>query len=268
VTGQKIRTTQTDGATARAVRQKFCKVKRPSHVYNDSVGTGADPAFSPGKDQTTMRNLLTTAFVLALTGVAAPLALAQDKDKDGFTPLFNGKDFTGWQTIVAGKDTDPAKVWAIKDGVIQTISTPNGYFYTDKSYKNFVLRYDWMYPQDQPKNSSMNSGLLLHIQGQHKVWPKCIEAQGRLMDHGKVFALGGAKASDVKFNADAHKTAVKPQGEWNTTEVTAKSDGTIIVKINGIEVASCKSDLVEGPFGFQAEGAYIHFKNIRLKSLD
>lgn len=215
-----------------------------------------------------MRTLLTTAFVLGLTLASARVALAQDKDQESFTPLFNGKDFTGWKTIIASKDNDPAKVWAIKDGVIQTISTPNGYFYTDKSFKNFVLRYDWMYPKEQPEKTTMNSDLLLHIQGNHKIWPKCIEAQGRLMDHGKVFALGGANATNVKFDAKAHKEAVKPQGEWNTTEVTAKADGTIIVKINGIEVASCKSDIVDGPFGFQAEGSYIHLKNIRIKSLD
>ncbi len=53
-----------------------------------------------------MKKLLLLLSSLALI-TAAP---AQDKDADGFTPLFNGKDLTGW-------DGDP-KRWKVEDGLV------------------------------------------------------------------------------------------------------------------------------------------------------
>ena len=38
-------------------------------------------------------------------------------------------------------------------------------------------------------------------------------------------------------------------------------------KINGTEVSSGKSDLTEGPIGFQSEGALIEFKYIKIKEM-
>ena len=50
----------------------------------------------------------------------------------------------------------------VKDGEIQVSGQPYGYFYTDKPYKNYVIRYSWTYPKDQPEKTTMNSGLLVH----------------------------------------------------------------------------------------------------------
>jgi hypothetical protein len=70
------------------------------------------------------------------------VAAAADKDEDGFQALFNGKDFTGWKTFLP-KNEDPDKTWSIKDGEIVCTGHPNGYFYTEKPYKNYVIRYEW-----------------------------------------------------------------------------------------------------------------------------
>ena len=211
---------------------------------------------------------------LRLLAVCAALqftpAFAEEKKADdGFTPLFNGKDLSGWKTFFATKDADPAKTLTVKDGVLHCNGKPNGYFYTEKSFKNYVIRYDWRYPAEQPEKTTLNSGLLVHIKEPHKVWPNCIEAQGRYMDHGKIYFMGFSKDAKKESKDDdaARKKALKPKEEWHTTEMTCNADGTIVVKINGIEVASGKSELTEGPIGFQSEGAAIDFRNIRIKEL-
>jgi hypothetical protein len=196
---------------------------------------------------------------------AACAAAEEKKAEEGFMPLFNGKDLTGWKTFLANKDADPAKTWSVKDGVIHCTGKPNGYFYSDKSFKNYVIRYDWRYPAEQPEKTTLNSGLLVHIQEPHKVWPKCIEAQGAYANHGKIYFVSGAKKINETEDTAARKKALKPKEEWQTTEVTCGADGTITVKINGIEVATGKSELTEGPIGFQSEGAAIEFRNIRIK---
>ncbi|MFO0969727.1 MAG: DUF1080 domain-containing protein [Gemmataceae bacterium] len=211
------------------------------------------------------RSLLLAVFV----GLLAPLATVHGGDDKGFKPLFNGKDTTGWKFFLADKKADPAKTFEVKDGEIQVTGFPNGYFYTDGSHKNYVLRFSWTYPKDQPKKTTMNSGCLLHIQEPHKIWPKSVESQGRYMDHGKFFFIGFGKEDKKEdhFDAAAQKKTIKASYEWNTTEITAKGDGSIEVKINGAVVNSGKSDLTSGPIGFQSEGARIHFKDIMIKEL-
>jgi hypothetical protein len=210
--------------------------------------------------------------VLPLLALAAALcwlgaAPADDKDDKDFKPLFNGKDFTGLK-FEMGK-SDPMKTWSVKEGVIICTGRPNGYIYTDKSYKNYVIRYDWQYARPEAlkedKDFNGNSGLLVHMQEPHKVWPKCVEVQGMNKDHGHIFAIGGAKGQ-YSVDKQAQMKAIKPVGQWNTTEVISK-DGELTAKINGTEVSKGKGDLTEGPIGLQSEGAEIHFRNIKIKEL-
>ena len=200
--------------------------------------------------------------LLALAGVFVLLNAVSAQD-EGFTSLFNGKDMTGWKFEIDKKKdakADPAKVFTVKEGMIVVSGSPFGYFYTDKSYKNYTLRFDWQYPK-----KSGNSGLLVHIQSPHKVWPKSVEVQGMHKDHGKIFAIGGAKGT-FKTDTAAQKKAIKDVGQWNTTEVICK-DGEITSKINDIQVSTGKGELTDGPFGFQSEGIELWFKNIRIKEM-
>jgi uncharacterized protein (TIGR03000 family) len=189
---------------------------------------------------------------------------------DGFKDLFNGKNLDGWKTFLKEEGADPSKTFVVKNGEIQVSGAPFGYFYTDKSYKNYVIRYDWTYPKDQPEKTTMNSGLLVHIQEPHKVWPKSVEPQGRYKDHGKLFFPGFDKEAktEQKFDEAAQQKALKPSYEWNTTEATCKADGSITVKINGTLVTTGRTELTQGQIGFQSEGARIHFRNIKIKLLD
>ncbi len=213
----------------------------------------------------TLRKVVGLATFAALT-----LFCAQAKAGGKFRPLFNGKDLTGWKVFLGGKG-DPEKSIVVRDGEIQVTGVrPNGYFYTEKPYKNYVLRYTWRYPKEQPKKTSMNSGCLIHIQKPHKVWPQSVEPQCRYSDHGKLYFIGLNRKkhkTEQDFNKKAQKKALKPSHEWNTTEVTAKADGSVEVRINGTLVNTGSSTLTSGPIGFQCEGARIHFKDIEIKDL-
>jgi hypothetical protein len=218
----------------------------------------------------TIRCLLACTSLLAAVSLAA-VAADDKKDDEGFTPLFNGKDLTGWKTVLdpKKKDITPQDIWSVKDGVIVCTGKVNGYLYSEKSFKDYIIRYDWRYKRpDQVTDEEKflgNSGLLVHIQGEPKLWPRCVEVQGMNRDHGKIIGVGGAKATS-KFDREALKKARKPVGEWNTTEAVIQG-GNILAKVNGSEVDAGKCDLTEGQIGFQSEGAEIHFRNILLKEL-
>jgi hypothetical protein len=214
--------------------------------------------------------IVTALRIVTALGILAGAASLNSRadDGDGFATLFNGKDLSGWKTLVAGK-ADSGKTFFVRDGVIVVSGSPAGYFYTDKSFKNYVLRFDWRYkrPADLTDEEKFggNSGLLVHIQLPHRVWPKCVEVQGENRTHGNIFAIEGAKGK-FTFDRKALKKVRNPVGDWNTTEVICR-DGAITSKVNGTQVSTGKGDLTEGPFGFQSEGAELHFKNIKIKTL-
>jgi hypothetical protein len=218
-----------------------------------------------------MKSKIVSLLSILFVSFAGSVRAGDDK---GFQPIFNGKDLTGWKTHF-GKDPkrdtgDPKTAIVVKDGEIQISGNPYGYVYTEKSFKNYVIRYTWTYPKDQPEKTTMNSGLLLHIQEPHKVWPKSIEPQGAYADHGKIYYPGFGKNDkrEDTFDAAAQKKALKASHEWNTTEATVRADGTISVRINGVPVSTTKTALTSGPIGFQCEGARIHLKDIKIKMLD
>jgi hypothetical protein len=210
------------------------------------------------------------SLIPGVVAASAWLATMAGAGGGDFKPLFNGKDLTGWKIVLQDTKVDPAAVVQVKDGELQMTGYKlNGYVHTERPYKNYVLRYMWTFPKDQPEKTSMNSGCLVHIQPPHKVYPKSVEPQGRYMDHGKLFFIGFGKddKKESTFDAEALKKAVRPSYEWNSTEVTAGADGSVEVRVNGTPVSRGKTELTEGPIGFQAEGARIHFKQIEIKEL-
>jgi hypothetical protein len=159
----------------------------------------------------------------------------------------------------------------IKDKEIRLTGKPNGYFATKKSYKNYTLKFEWMYERPEGfKDGDKfdgNSGVLIHLAPPDKVWPKCIEAQLAYSGAGDLFAINGAKF-EAKTDRDAVKKAIKPVGQWNDAEIVCKGD-TISCTMNGVKISSGSgASPSEGPIGFQAEGAPIRFRFLRVKSLD
>ena len=204
----------------------------------------------------------TRSSPLILVALAAVLVLpwpGRADDAEGFKPLFNGKGLAGLK-VQLPKNADPAGVFTVENGVLVVSGKPNGYVYTDKAYRNYVLRFDWQYP-----DKAGNSGTLVHIQEPHKVWPRCVEVQGQQQNHGHTFAIGGARG-EYKTDKEAQKKAIRGVGQWNSTEIISQ-DGELTTKVNGVQVATGKGNLTEGPIGWQSEGTRVLFRNLRIKEL-
>ncbi|MBI3822156.1 MAG: DUF1080 domain-containing protein [Planctomycetes bacterium] len=76
--------------------------------------------------------------LLCLIAIIIPSAV-NAQSKDGFVPLFNGKDLDGWE--VRGSKTDQEK-WSLKDNLL--VAKPGGgWIGTKKMYGDFVLKLEW-----------------------------------------------------------------------------------------------------------------------------
>ena len=70
--------------------------------------------------------------VLGLASIAA-------RPDDNGTPLFNGKDLSGWTAVLQDEGADPKATWSVADGVLHCTGKPAGYIRTDKPYRDYKL---------------------------------------------------------------------------------------------------------------------------------
>jgi len=215
-----------------------------------------------------MRCLTSLALLFGLG--SSGVVFAQHVE-EGYEPLVEGTDPNQLELVEIDEET----ISISEDGVISLTGTPNGYFATKESYDDYILRFDWRYerPSDLSDDSTFdgNSGVLLHIQGEPKVWPKCVEAQLKYTDAGHLFGIGGgafeSRHTD-QARQQARVTALKPVGEWNSEVILCESK-RIVCTINGEVIdAGFGAEPSSGQIGWQSEGRPIQFRNLRIRVLD
>jgi hypothetical protein len=234
------------------------------------------------------RRVTRQLFAAALSAIAV-VAVSAAEPKDGFTPLFNGKDLSGWKRFLDPKvpDADPNKVWTVENGEIHCLGKPHGYLLTDREYGNYVLRVQWRWPQKPG-----NSGVFVHVSGKDQIWPKGVEAQLQSGQAGDFWLVDGFKLTvpDSKNRQDprssrhflrigehyqaagpqnsqvaVRKQFEKPTGEWNQYEITCEGD-TIKLVINGQHAnTGTNAEATSGHILLQSEGAPVDFRNVEIK---
>jgi hypothetical protein len=121
--------------------------------------------------------------------------------EDGFKPLFNGKDFTGWYLVSGSKrlNNDTNRLFSIHDGMVHMYqyapdkSKQNfGYMVTEKEYSNYHLRFEYKWGTKKfsgKVDKKRDCGVLIHCIGPDGVWPKSIECQVQEGDTGDIFTV-------------------------------------------------------------------------------
>jgi hypothetical protein len=226
-----------------------------------------------------MRFQVLSAFVFVLLA-----AIATAQAPEGFTPLFNGKDLTGW------KPTGNAEVWGAENGMIVVAGGKGGWLLTEKDYANFELRLEYKMPK------SGNSGVGLRTplpekavegkKGKGKAAPPWDPAYDgmeiQLIDSAnwgklEIWQLTGS----IYHVVPAKKVNNKPYGEWNSMRIVAK-DKQILIEQNGEELVNANLADYEkqhaerhpgilrktGKIGLQSYNFRVEFKNIYVKTLD
>src|SRR5262245_36748845 len=189
-----------------------------------------------------MRRL--SLFGLLLLGPALAAPAAQD---DGFTPMFNGRDLTGWVNVNCAPGT-----FFVKDNMIITTGKPTGYLRTEKQYENFIAEFEWMHVPPKP-DAVGNSGFFvwgdalpavgspftrgIEVQVLVNLEYKDKEGKVTASSHGDVFSIQGATCEPDRPHPTGGKRCIpsefraKGANEWNHYRVEAK-DGVIKLAVN------------------------------------
>ena len=186
--------------------------------------------------------------------------------------IFNGNDFSGWKLFVPDENVDVTTVWLVKDSVVHCKGSPNGYMRTEKDFSNYVLHLEWRWAE-RPGNS----GVLLHMTGEDKVWPKSIECQLLSDNAGDFWLIDGTgitvDGKTIKSSGSpAHvpkkqPSNEKPTGQWNKYDIYCKDD-MIECFVNGVlQNKGTDATVSKGKICLQSEDAPIEFRNIYITIL-
>jgi hypothetical protein len=190
---------------------------------------------------------------------------------DGFVPLFNGKNLSGW---IGDK-----KGYAAEDGkIVIHPEHGSGNLYSEKQYNDFVLRFDFKLTPGANNGLGIRAPLegdAAYLGMELQILDNSAEKYKDLKPyqyHGSIYGVVPAKRGHLK-----------PVGEWNEQEVIA--DGKhITVKLNGVVIVDADIDEASVPqtmdgrdhpglkrktghIGFLGHGSRVEFRNIRIKEL-
>ncbi|MDB6039493.1 MAG: hypothetical protein JWM99_3334 [Verrucomicrobiales bacterium] len=193
------------------------------------------------------------------------------KSKEGFTSVFNGTDFTGWE--------GPVENYVVENGAIRCKPEKGGTIFTKDEYSDFVARVEFKVP------AGGNNGLAIRYPGHGDTAYEGMcelqvlddnyeKARGEKIDprqaHGSAYGMVAAARG---FH--------RPVGEWNFEEVTVKGS-TIKVELNGFVIlntdlanvhefmANSKhpgKDRTSGHFGFAGHNDPVAFRDVEIKKL-
>jgi len=235
------------------------------------------------------RILLVALFLAAVCTVS--IGLCAEPDKDGFVPLFNGKDLTGWE---GNKD-----IWRAENGCIvgQTAADGPGkierntfLILKDKEFENFTIKFEYRITKGGNSGLQIRSWLLKEdvpfrvagyqpdIDGDNN-YTGIIYGEGFrdiLAHRGQIAEIGDDHKSKMiaQFATNEElKEKIKVE-DWNEYEITA--DGfTFTNKINGhlMSVLFDKDEQMRRKSGIIAIQAHVgppmkvEIRNLRIKEI-
>ena len=191
-------------------------------------------------------------------------------DADAWTTILARQDLAGWKPFMKDSKADPAATWSVKDGVLTCTGNPVGYIATEMTYTDYELELEWRF---DPRKGPGNGGVLLRVQDADEIWPKSIEAQLESGNAGDFWNIGNfpakmdAARTNGRHTVRMGKCSETPLGLWNRYRIVV--DGTRIeLYVNG-ELQNVATDVqhVGGRIALQSEGAYMQFRNIRIRPL-
>jgi hypothetical protein len=198
--------------------------------------------------------------VLATLFVLGSLPAVTVSAQEDFTPLFNGKDLTGWVPV------GTPEAFTVKEQAIYTTGAGPypSWLRSEKQYENFVLRFEYQ------TQGWYEGGVLFHapLEGPGSRLGFKIHLRHDRDDYG-------ARSPGAIYDVAAPRRLVNlPSGQWNRCEVECNwpllrvaLNGTVLHEINMDANDVLKYRLRKGFLGIQNIGCRAYFRSIQIRPL-
>lgn len=216
---------------------------------------------------------LLTACVLSL-GSRAPEAetskCALETDPKGWVDILPPADLKGWSRVPVPVNGKLGRAqWHVDAGQKLLICDGDGghdMLLYEKPLGDAIFHFEFRYTKVEGK-SGYNSGAYVRNSADGAIWH-----QAQFGDAGGGYLFGETPEADGKrkffsLQKDVKDGRVKPAGEWNTLEITARGK-TLTLWVNG--AVTCAFDGCGQPMGLvgvEGEGYRIEFRNLQVKEL-
>jgi hypothetical protein len=230
--------------------------------------------------------LAVIAWITLLSlGIAAPAT--EPMAPDGFTPLFNGRDMSGWHgmphfdpyALASLSDAERAaekvkwtedahKHWKVENG--EMVNDGHGaYLTTDREFGDIELLVEYK------TVAKADSGIYLRATPQVQIWDYTKE--GGKWDRGADKGSGGLwNNSPGASGKDPLTLADKPFGEWNAFRILQVGERTTIHLNGKLVVDHCRMENFwnrklplrkRGPIQLQTHGGEIRWRNLFIREI-
>lgn len=162
-----------------------------------------------------------------------------------------------------------SETWSVFGDGIRSTGKPKGYLYSKDEYQNFTWRLEYRFErpkslEDESKFKG-NTGFMIYINGEHKIWPVSLEVQGKHTEMAAIKANGGASPVTAHEVATVRETARLPVGQWNRLEIISR-DGALAVTLNDLPLSHSESNFLSaGLIGIQAEDHPFVVRHLRIR---
>jgi len=194
---------------------------------------------------------------------------------EGFKPLFNGKDLSGWKVREAG---DP-KVWGAEKGLIYVNGKGGDWLMTEKEYSDFELRLEFKLPKAGNSGVALRCGLKGNPHSEAGMEIQLLDDPWYLDEKNYKGLKPSQKTGSIYGVVPPSMDALKPIGEWNQMRITANGP-RITVVLNGEKIVDAdlrdhKDKLKEakgmmnpkGHLGLQSHDGRVEFRRLYVKEL-
>lgn len=155
------------------------------------------------------------------------------------------------------------------DGTLRTDGREKGYLASQQSFGDSVVTLEYRFDSVDGAlpTPQANTGLLLLIDDADRVWPVCIEAQGKWVEMGELKSNGGLAAVKTTLRRRQRDAARRSPGQWNTLTARVEA-GRVAVSLNGVLVStSDTAGRTGGRIGVQSEGHPLTVRRFEVRPL-
>jgi hypothetical protein len=212
-------------------------------------------------------------LLLAVTGslaAAAPTPSALEADASGWVDVMPSADLKGWSRVPVPPGAPLGKEqWRLDEsGKVLICEGDGGHdmLLCGREFGDAVFHAEFRYTKVEGK-TGYNSGVYARNSKDGALWH-----QAQIGDGNGGYLFGettGADGAKRFFTTTKEVTdsRVKPAGEWNTLEITARGS-VLTLWVNGAVTCGIKDcGNPKGLVGLEGEGYRIEFRNLKVKEL-
>jgi hypothetical protein len=195
---------------------------------------------------------------------------ALETDSSGWVDVMPSADLKGWSRVpVPPKARLGQQQWRVVEvGPVLVCEGDGGHdmLLCDREFGDAVFHFEFRYTKVEGK-TGYNSGAYVRNSKDGVIWHQAQFGDG---NGGYLFGETPGAEGKRRFFTTAKvvkEGRVKPAGEWNTLEITARG-GTLTLWVNGAvtcEFRDCGHP--KGLVGLEGEGYRIEFRNLKVKEL-